>query len=453
MKNKIDLFETILNDLVRYEIDDLKIVYVKKEKSIDTITKESIKNKTIYEDGYSISFNINNQYYFVATDSISNDKEVKRKIYNLIKKHQLKKKKKKIDRIYIDFSMFKEKETPMEYFNLINYQNDINVFIEKKNEIMDIRIPLLRERKKTYIITPNSNTIYKEENYYKMDIIMNIEMNGKNRFNYFSMGCSTKIDDVKGINVSEKLNELFNVMKKMKSHKQMNQKCDIVLSNGIGGLLFHETCGHSLESREIIKKSSIMNNVKKIKNKRITLIDNPKIKNEFGSFQIDDEGNYPKRIELIKSGKIMNYLCDTKGKKLLDQEASSCRRESYYHLFSSRMSNTYIEEGKEKFEDIILSVQDGYFIKNILGGVVDTLSGNFSFNCIEAYKINNGKIDDSICYDNLTIVGNTMSILDNTDKIGNDLKLASGICGSDSGFIYTTVGQPTIKIKDIMVVS
>ena len=101
--------------------------------------------------------------------------------------------------------------------------------------------------------------------------------------------------------------------------------------------------------------------------KNINFIDDATIVNEFGFYNIDDEGNTSKKLPLIKNGKIVNYLCDERGKKILLQKfSSSCRRETYYNKFSSRMSNTYIEKGNCEVKDIVTSVENGFYIKNIL---------------------------------------------------------------------------------------
>jgi TldD protein len=39
----------------------------------------------------------------------------------------------------------------------------------------------------------------------------------------------------------------------------------------------------------------------------------------------------------------------------------------------------------------------------------------------------------------------------NIDMVGNDLKLAQGVCGASSGSIPVDVGQPTIRVKEITV--
>ncbi len=452
MKSKLNTnIEKTINYLLEKGYTDIKLIYVQKEKHIDTLTKNIIKHNTIVEDGMSISFYFNKEQYFIALNNFNSFHNIKKNIQSIInsrKKINLKKKFK------LKEDIFKIESSKFDSFNIKEYQNQLLKFITEYNNLINITIPLLSERKRTFVISPNVKNIYKEEFHYKIDIIMNSIINNVNRFNYFSEGCTSNLNDLKKINIYTELKKLYNVILKMKSIDSINQKSTVVMSNGIGGILIHEACGHSLESREIIKNTSVFSGIKDVNNSNINIIDNPTLNKKFGSFEIDDEGNKATNQILIKNGKIENYLCDNNGVRYLkDKNSGSGRRESYYNIFSSRMSNTYIENGKYSFDEIINSIKDGFYVKNILGGVVDTISGNFSFNCIETYRILDGKIDYSVCYDNLTIIGNTLDILKNIDMIGNDLKLNCGICGSTSGFIYTTVGEPTIKIKNLFMVS
>ena len=61
-------------------------------------------------------------------------------------------------------------------------------------------------------------------------------------------------------------------------------------------------------------------------------------------------------------------------------------RESYAHIPMPRMTNTYMLNGKDKFEDMISSVDDGIYAKNFDGGQVDITSGKFVFCCASALK-------------------------------------------------------------------
>ena len=83
------------------------------------------------------------------------------------------------------------------------------------------------------------------------------------------------------------------------------------------------------------------------------------------------------------------------------------------------------------------------------GGSVDTTTGEFNFAVNEAYMIRNGKVCEAV--KGATLIGKGGEILMNIDRVGNDLKLSQGVCGSVSGNIPVDVGQPTIRVSEITV--
>ena len=69
-------------------------------------------------------------------------------------------------------------------------------------------------------------------------------------------------------------------------------KMPVIIDNGFGGVIFHEACGHSLEAAAIAKNASVFSNKigEKIANEKVSAIDDGTISNEWGSINVDDEG-------------------------------------------------------------------------------------------------------------------------------------------------------------------
>ncbi len=127
----------------------------------------------------------------------------------------------------------------------------------------------------------------------------------------------------------------------------------------------------------------------------------------------------------------------------------SGRRESYKYLPTSRMSNTFFENGESTFDEIIAATESGLFAKAMGGGSVNPATGEFNFAVNEGYLIENGKITRPV--KGATLVGSGAEVLMNIDMIGDNLLTAHGMCGSLSGSIPTDVGQPTIRVQNITV--
>jgi len=127
----------------------------------------------------------------------------------------------------------------------------------------------------------------------------------------------------------------------------------------------------------------------------------------------------------------------------------SARRQSYQYAPTSRMTNTFILPGKDTPKDIISNTPYALYAKSMGGGSVDPATGEFNFSVNEAYMIRDGKIMEPVR--GATLIGKGSEVLLNIDRVGNNLAMAQGICGSVSGSIRTNVGQPMIRVSEMTV--
>ena len=229
-------------------------------------------------------------------------------------------------------------------------------------------------------------------------------------------------------------------------------KMPVILSNGFGGVIFHEACGHALEATSVgIGNSCFTGKMgQQIASSVVTARDNARIEGEWGSYYTDDEGNESSDLLLIENGILKNYLVDELGSRRMNMPVTGCaRREDYTFAPTSRMSNTYIDKGDSTPEEIIAATDNGIYCTQMGGGSVDTATGEFNFAVNEAYMIRNGKVAEPVR--GATLIGKGPEVLMNIDMVGNDLKLSAGMCGSVSGGVPVTVGQPTIRVSSILV--
>ncbi len=228
----------------------------------------------------------------------------------------------------------------------------------------------------------------------------------------------------------------------------------VVLGSGWPGILLHEAIGHGLEGDFNRKGTSAFSNKmgQQVASKGIHIVDDGTIDGRRGSLNVDDEGNATKNTTLIEDGKLVGYIQDAQNAKLMNMEVTgNGRRESYAHLPMPRMTNTYMLNGNHTKEEIIKSVKKGLYANNFGGGQVDITSGKFVFSASEAYLIKDGRISHPV--KGATIIGNGPDILKQVSMVGNDLSLDSGVgtCGKDGQSVPVGVGQPTLKIDNIVV--
>ena len=226
----------------------------------------------------------------------------------------------------------------------------------------------------------------------------------------------------------------------------------VVIDNGFGGVIFHEACGHLLETTSVEKKASVMWDKKGelIAHEALSAVDDGTIDGQWGSLSIDDEGMPTQRTQLIKNGKLENFMCDKLGNlKTGHPRTGSGRRQSYKFAPASRMRNTFIEPGKFSLEELLGNMGDGLYAKKMGGGSVNPGTGEFNFSVQEGYLVKNGKIDKAI--KGATLIGKGEDVLKKISMVGNNFEMSTGMCGSVSGSIPANVGQPAIKVDEILV--
>ncbi|OZU89594.1 peptidase C69 [Virgibacillus indicus] len=229
-------------------------------------------------------------------------------------------------------------------------------------------------------------------------------------------------------------------------------KFPVILDNEFGGVIFHEACGHGLEASSVAKNNSVFANMEgeKVASDFVTYIDDGTLTNEWGSINIDDEGEKARKNVLIENGILKGYMIDKfNGRRMEAASTGSGRRESYKFAPTSRMTNTYIAPGKSTPEEIIADTEYGIYAKYMGGGSVEPATGDYNFAINEAYLVKNGKIDKPLR--GATLIGNGAKTIQKVDMVGNNLGHGAGMCGASSGSIPVNVGQPMLRVSEITV--
>ncbi len=225
----------------------------------------------------------------------------------------------------------------------------------------------------------------------------------------------------------------------------------VVLANKFGGVIFHEACGHLLETTQIERGTTPFSDKlnEKIAHESVTAIDEGLSEGSFGSLSIDDEGMEPEKSVLIENGVLKKFISDRAGElRTGHKRTGSGRRQNYSFAAASRMRNTFIAKGEYTKDELITSISDGLYCKSMGGGSVGA-TGQFNFAVEEGYLIKDGKLTKPV--KGATLIGDAKDVMLKISMCGDDLELAPGFCGSISGSVNVTVGQPHIKVDAITV--
>ena len=265
-------------------------------------------------------------------------------------------------------------------------------------------------------------------------------------------GSSNYPDDLYNWDIEKSSNDLCESAKNMLYADYVEAgQMPTVLANKFGGVIFHEACGHLLETTQLERGTSPFANSlnKKIANTAVTAIDEGFTNEAFGTISMDDEGMSPQQTRLIERGILKSFISDRAGElRTGHKRTGSGRRQNHTFAAASRMRNTYITAGDYSPNQLIESIDNGLYCKSMGGGSVGS-TGQFNFSVEEGYLIKNGKLGKPV--KGATLIGEAKEILPKISMCANDLDLAAGFCGSVSGSVNVTVGQPHIKVDSITV--
>jgi TldD protein len=229
---------------------------------------------------------------------------------------------------------------------------------------------------------------------------------------------------------------------------------EVVLGPSAGGMFVHEACGHGLEGDLIARRASVFCDTfgDRIASDMLTVVDDPSRPGGFGSYSVDDEGQRAAPVVLIDRGIQVGALTDSVSARQLDglrAVSANGRRENYAHAPLCRMSNTYLDRGSGRAEDIVGDVAQGVYVARLSGGDVDTATGDFTFAASEAYRIDAGRLAEPLR--GVTLIGNSFEALRGVVAIADDLAFTEAMCGKDGQWVPVSYGSPTMRIRELIV--
>ncbi|WP_042148682.1 TldD/PmbA family protein [Paucisalibacillus sp. EB02] len=314
-------------------------------------------------------------------------------------------------------------------------------------------ISLLEEEQ--HVLIANSEGTYVEDTRVRSRLTINaISSNDHDmQTGFYGPGRHQGFEFIEDLNLEHYAKEAARIAVTMlNADPAPSGKFPVVIDNEFGGVIFHEACGHGLEAAAVAKENSVFANKvgEQVASELVTYIDDGTIKNEWGSINIDDEGEEARKNVLIENGILKGYLIDKFNARRMNTESTgSGRRESYKFAPTSRMTNTYIAPGKSTPEEIIANTEYGIYAKYMGGGSVNPATGDYNFAVNEAYLVKDGKIDKPIR--GATLIGNGAKTIQKVDMVGNNLGHGAGMCGASSGSIPVNVGQPMLRVSEITV--
>lgn len=287
----------------------------------------------------------------------------------------------------------------------------------------------------------------------QLNISVMAEQNGRRASGSASVGGRFAVSDLSGERLKQAIERATRIaLRSLEARPAPAGVMSVVLGPGFPGVLLHEAVGHGLEGDAHRIKSSVFSDKmnRRIAAKGVTVVDDGSLPGRLGSLNLDDEGAATRRTVLIEDGVLAGLMQDRLNARLMNQATTgNARRQSYAHLPMPRMTNTFLAPGEYDPMEIISSVKRGIYAAAFGGGTVDITSGQFNFSATEAYLIEDGKITAPI--EGATLIGLGHEALNHISMVGRDLELDNGICRKSGQTVSVCVGQPTVRIDNMVV--
>ena len=223
----------------------------------------------------------------------------------------------------------------------------------------------------------------------------------------------------------------------------------VVLDGMMTGMLSHEAVGHTVEADLVLGGSVAAHNLnKRVASDLVTLTDFAHT--AFGKecplpVYVDDEGTEATNAPLIENGILTGYMNNRESAQHFGmQPQGNARAWSFSDEPLIRMRNTAVHPGKDKLEDMIASIDEGYYLIESNNGQADT-TGEFMFGVTLGYEIKGGKIGKALL--DTTISGVAFDMLKTVDMVSDKVKwCSSGFCGKKQP-MPVGMGGPALRCK------
>ena len=353
------------------------------------------------------------------------------------------------------FSRSQAKAFKADLFKEKTFLQKIDKELRKKSSLISqCRLSLQKSLKSVQIANSEGLLSFDCRPYFRFNAISYAEGEGGGKESgYTSFGRGGIFDfwnpDILRAKASESVRQ---ALQNLKADPAPAGKMPVIINKGFGGVIFHEACGHGMETSSVAENLSVFSGKigQRVADPSVSAYDDGTLKGEYGYIEQDDEGEAAQKTVLIEKGILKNYMADKLGaKKMNCAKTGSSRRQDYKFPPTSRMRNTFIAPGNSSLQEMIEDVEFGLFAEHLGGGSVAPGTGNYNFTASSARLIKNGRLDRPV--KGASLIGSGLDSLSKIKKVGQELELSPGLCGSISGWVPVTVGQPPILISELTV--
>ncbi|WP_455364848.1 TldD/PmbA family protein [[Eubacterium] cellulosolvens] len=203
-------------------------------------------------------------------------------------------------------------------------------------------------------------------------------------------------------------------------------RCKVILDSEATGGLVHELA-HMLEAD--LHQKRFFRNLKV--SSELEVVDDPTLKNGYGSYTWDDEGVKSQKKTLLRDGEV--NLLHTRLTATEDGEPGNAH--GIIHMPRPIMSNVYLKASDWRMDELFEDARKGVYARGVVRAECDTSDGRFELTPEISYLFERGMVMKPIKH--LKVIGNIVDLIQRIDAIGRKIflrpNIEKGFCISEGG--------------------
>lgn len=269
---------------------------------------------------------------------------------------------------------------------------------------------------RSLIINSNGVSIEDEGTGFGIGLSVMLEKDGQIATAYNSQ--SSRFFDLDGEKMA---NEVCDLAKRSINTKPVETDDYSVVLDYYAATGLLQTFIQAFNGENVLRGRSILaeKTGEEIANPALTLTDNGLLEKGMYTSKCDGEGSISQKTDLIKNGVLNSFIYDIfTANKAGVETTSNGLRGSYYS--TPMISPTNLEFKFSEMRDIT-EIDKGVLTTSVLGAhTANPISGDFSVEANNAFKIENGELSDPI--NKAMISGNIFEIMKNVEGLNSEIK-------------------------------
>ncbi|OYT72809.1 MAG: peptidase [Chloracidobacterium sp. CP2_5A] len=224
---------------------------------------------------------------------------------------------------------------------------------------------------------------------------------------------------------------------KLGARRVPTQSCPIVFAPEAAASLIGHLFG-AVSGDAIFRRASFLVGKlgERIASPLVTVVDDGRLPQGLGSRPFDGEGVPTRRTVVIREGRLESYLHNAYTARKLGERTTGNASRGLTGAPAVGSNNLYLVAGDSSPEAIIASVDNGFYVTELIGFGVNGVTGDYSRGAAGRW-IERGELTFPV--EEVTIAGNLLTMLKHIEIVGNDLDFRGRLAA------------PTLKIAEMTV--